>query len=351
MARTYAARMTYRRGVFALCAVLLCGGGVVIAVLVAVLGQRSQAYLPWAAGATMIAFVVTMFLSMVSRPVSLAIDGGLLRPSWRRPIRLRGSAVTIGRWVLGGIDTACGLAVHVQGPDGRVRVGALAHAGDGYALGARPVRSVDCHLEIADFDALVAELGVARGEGPEELVFDLTRSSQSAGGLFGMMAPWLITMGVATAFGLTLGLSGLGERLSRTRIGPWLMGGGSMLIVVTGLFFSILRAARVRLPEYELRARDEGMMLSRAGAVVARVPWTEVKAAPRHYRVSGRGGPTLLPVIELSLGDAHPLVVAVWDPSQLWPFKTPSRFWAPRHLVGSPQWPRLVAALRARGLL
>jgi hypothetical protein len=272
-------------------------------------------------------------------------------PSWRRPLRLHGCRVTLGRWVVAGVDTACGLAVHIQGPDGRVRVGALAHAGDGYALGARPVRSVDCHLEIADFDALVAELGVARGAGPEELVIDVTRSSQSAGGLLRMMGPWMITIAVASAFGLTLGLSGLGERLARTRVGPWLMGGGTMLIVVTGLFFTVLRGARVRLPEYELRARDEGMTLSRAGAVVARVPWIEVAAVPKHHRITSRYSASTLPVIELRLGAAKPLVIAVWDPSQLWPFPTPSRFWAPRYLVGSPQWPRLVAALRARGRL
>jgi hypothetical protein len=352
--RTFDARMSYRPRALLAGVALVLGAFVVGGLLMTTLGRRAEHVVPWLATAAALGFFAATVISVLPRAVRITLDGDMVSASWRRPIPLHECRFELGRLVLGGIDTPCGMALHIIGRGKPLSIGVLEHAGEGYAIVAAPVRQVDCHVSLAQFDALLAAFGIHRGAPSRELVVELTRSSQTIGGVFGMMLPWFATIGAAGMFGVIVGTTGIGDRLQRMPYGPAALGAMTLAIVLSGLVITVMRQQRVRLPELELRATDGGVELHRVdGPLVARAPWSAVRATPRTYRLSTRsGGSYAFPVLDLSIGDgAAPLLFGAWDTSLAWPFDAKAEFWSPRFLAGSAPWRKLVAELQTRGLL
>jgi len=322
---------------------LVAGGAGGIALAVATHGDGPWG---WAIGAAVVGYLIATVAAIVPQQVRLEVAPGEVLPSWRRGVR--NAEVALGPWVVAGVDASMGVVAHVRGDGGRLRIGGEQHAGDGYALTGAPARTVDCHLAAADFDALLAALGVRRGAtGP--LVIPLVRSTQTAGGVLRMMSPWLATMAVAGGFGLVVAT--LGESLTESPSGQLVIGGVTAAIVVGGLALTIVRSMRVRRPERELRVEAADLVVANVGGgELARAGWGSVTAEPRVYRVGSGAGRFAMPALELTVGDMR-LRVAAWDHRLAWPDGTPRVRRGPRWLVGSPQWPRLVAVLQERGTL
>src|SRR5262249_51837989 len=152
----------------------------------------------WLAGAGVLGYLIGTFAAMIPQDVTLEGSRDEVIPSWRPPVRAHD--VRLGLWVVAGSDAAMGVVAHL----GNLTIGGEQHSGDGYSLAGPASRSVDCQLPAADFDALVAALGVRKGA-PGPLVIPLVVSSQSARGVLRTMLPWLATMAVAGAFGLVVG--------------------------------------------------------------------------------------------------------------------------------------------------
>src|SRR5262245_50852042 len=159
--------------------------GAALAIALAIT-TRGDAPWGWILGAAVGGYLIGTIAAIIPQQVTLAVAPGEVTPSWRRGVRVGDSPVEIGSWVVAGIDASIGVVAYVRGDGGRLRIGGEQHTGDGYALTGPPSRSVDCHVPAADFDRLVAALGVSRGEaGPT--VVPLVRSSQTAGGVLRMM--------------------------------------------------------------------------------------------------------------------------------------------------------------------
>ncbi|MBL9015164.1 MAG: hypothetical protein JNL83_13355 [Myxococcales bacterium] len=349
MPPTLEGRQRYRRRLFIAGVVAFLGSFVLFYVALFAVGARAEAALPWLVAPGVVGFLVASILSTLPRRVQVALDGHQLIASWRKqPLAVE--RVTVGRWVLGGVDTACGLAVHLTGPGGRVVIGALDHDGEGYRLDAPPVRATDVDIAAADLDTLLGALGIVRDRAPGPLVVELTRSSQTAGGALGMMAPWFATIAIVAAFGLTIGLTGIADRIQRAPGGPLVLGGVTLAMVVVGLVVTFRRHGRVRLPELALQVTPEALVLVRPGGEeVARAAWSDVSAEPRQHVMHSRYGRYVIPVLLLSIG-GNRLAIGAWHHGLAWPFEAP-RHRSPRHLAGAPWWPRLVEALHARGAI
>jgi hypothetical protein len=333
----FVARRSYRPRAMAagLLWLAVIGGGTVV------LAATTQGDLPygWLAGAGVLGYLIATFAAMIPQDVTLDVSRDEVIPSWRPPARVH--EVRLGLWVVAGIDAAMGVVAHV----GKLKIGGEQHGGDGYSLDGPAVRSVDCQLPAADFDALVAALGVARGTaGP--LVIPLVASTQSAGGVFRMMLPWLATMAVAGAFGLIVGT--VGESLTATPAGTIVIGGVTAAIVVGGLALTIVRSIRVRRPDRELRVLEHDLVLAKVGGdELVRVGWASVGVEAWNHRFGTGAGRFELPVLELAL-DGVRLRIGAWDQRLAWPEGT-RRGRGPRWLVGAPQWPRLVEKLKKHG--
>jgi hypothetical protein len=300
-------------------------------------------FVPWiaiGAGAGFFAFAIA---SIVPRPATLEVSPGELRPSWTGPIPLTDARITIGRWVMPVIDSVTGLAIHVGG----IRIGGTDHPGDGYRVDAAPARAVDFELSAADLDALASAIGVPRAAPDGTVIVELVRSSQSAGGAFRTMAPWLLTMVVLSVGGVALGATGLADRLLRHPHGMIWMGVGTGAIVVAGMAWTIVRSMRPRIPSLELRATADTLgLFAYRGAEQVRVPWAAVRAEPRSLVLRTKGGTWTLPALELHLGD-HVLQLACWDQREAWPQPAPRA--SPTWIAGRPHWRQLLTALQVRG--
>lgn len=341
---SFPARRTYRPRALALGLLVLVaaiGGAAVLGT--SGHGDRVSATI----GGGALGFFICAMAAIIPTRVRLEVEAGRLTPSWGRPLRV--SSVEVGTWVLGGLDTAIGLVAYVRGDGRTVRVGGTGHAGEGYALTGAPTRVVDCQLEGADLDALLATLG-ARRDSTGPLVITLVKNSQTASGVVGMILPWLLTMVLASVFSALASTTPLLAWLGMT--GMAICAGA---IVLTGLVVTIVRSMRVRRPGRALRLDHRELTLEDlAGATareLARARWDAVTAVPLTYRLKMKGSSYDMPVLELTLGAAAPIVVGAWDQQQAWPAETTRTKRGAPWLVGAPQWGRLVGALRARGRL
>ena len=328
-------------------AVLLLGA-LTCALLIALLEDGAEAYVPWVGIPAMAVFVGLIIASMVPRPATLSVDDGAVRVSWReRPILRSGLQIAIGRQVSAGLDTPVGLVAHLHGDGGKLRIGGHGHPGAGLRVDGASARTVDFQLTAADFDRFVGALQAARGRADEELVIGLLRSPQSAAGMWIMMAPMLVTLMLAAAFDVTLSASGLGDLLQRTQAGRVAMTATIIVILAAGLLVTVMIGLRVRRPALSLRISAAGIVLARtAGGEVARAPWSQVWAEASDHQVIGRYLSGIYPALELRIGDSPSLALSAWDASQAWPMRVPRRPRAPPYVVGAPQWSQLVAALR-----
>jgi hypothetical protein len=208
------------------------------------------------------------------------------------------------------------------------------------------VRAVDLAIDADDFDALAAQLGVARGD-TREVEVELIKSSQTAGGLARMMGPWLLTMLGLSIGGVLLGVTGVGERVVSTRHGNEILGAIVLAIVIAGITLTVVRNARAAAPARIVRVTDDGLALEDADArVLARASWAEVTAARQRHLVRARTGTTTVAVLALAIG-GESLVIGAYDAGDGWPDDVPRVRRAPRWLAGGAQWARLLAALAA----
>jgi hypothetical protein len=346
--RTFEGKRQRRPRVMAAAGLLALG--VVAAVAVVTLGSADHGarVLPWLVIGGMLGAYALMMIAMIPRRASITVDGREVRASWRaRPLRVE--SIDVGRWVLGAIDTPTGALLVLRGDGGRLRVGGSHHDGAGYARDAR-ARGVDFAIDAAAFDELAALLGVARGD-PDELAVELVRSSQSAGGLFATMAPWIVTLLVLSAGGVALGLTGAGDWIMRQPHGVAILGGATTAIAILGIAITTIRSMRAKAPSLIVRGTGAGLALVRAGGdELARAPWSAVRAEPRRHVTHGRGGPFTAAALVLAIGDES-LAIGAYDAGDGWPDETPRIRRAPRWLAGGAQWSRLIAELRAHGAL
>jgi hypothetical protein len=334
----------WRPAVFVAGLIWLALGGAVIAGM-AVSHAVAVANLPYLAGAATVVWFGFVLASLRSTRVSLHLDGHELTMSWRQPLTLDPGAARLGRWVLPHFDSPVGIFIELHGRGRTVRIGARDHDGDGYALAAPPRRNVDAAVSAHDLGTLLDGLQIAR-DAPGPLVVELVRSSQTIGGLFRTLRPWIITIAITVTYGLTLAFTGLGERLTREPYGGAVMAGTTMAIAVIGLVATVRGATRVKRPALALRVCDDELVLERSsGDVLVRAPWQDVGVDPRiHHDWSPRGRWTI-PVLVLRVGDHRALTLGVADQRCAWPGKVTRAWRSPRFLVGPVQWKGLVAAL------
>lgn len=337
----FAARRSYRpKAMFAGVAFLVgCMG------LAAVLALSDGAAIaPYVVGAGAIGYFVATIAAMIPQRVTIEISGGTVTPSWRPPITE--ARVELSSWVTAGIDAAMGLAVTIRGHGGKLVIGGDGHDGEGYELRGAPVRSVTCHLPKDEIESLIAALGIARGA-PGPLVLPLVRSNQSLGGLLRMMGPWLITISVLGVLGGVLGNTSLGEQAMRSWTGQLAIAAGSVVIVLIGIGFMVVRGRRVRLPELELRDDGDALVIAdlRRGTT-RRIRWQELELTRLRYIVGTRMGSYTMPVLELKIPDAKPLRVVAWDQRLAWPGEPPKAWRAPTWIAGAARWPKLVDVLQ-----
>lgn len=317
---------------------VVTAGGCVV--LVATLRARAEVFLPWCAFSGLIAFWVLMVLAMRSRPASLEVEGRRLRVSWQdRPIDAE--HVAAGRWVLSALDTPEGVLLEIRGGRRRVWIGGERHDARGYPNEARPRRSVDLALSADDLDRLARELDVPRAASGATI--ELVRSSQSAGGMLRTMGPWLATIVVVSAFGVTAGVTGVAERLP-----PWMLGAITAALVIGGLGWTIVRSSIPRAPALVLRASERGVDVTERGETTT-IPWGAVHGAARQHVVRAKGSTSTMPALELSLGDRE-VALAGWAATSSWGV-VPTLRRSPRWLAGASQFQALVDELHRRGRL
>jgi hypothetical protein len=333
---TFAARRSYRPRwtVFGLAFVL--AGGACAAALAVTTEAHSIAAGVGIAGA--VGYLVATIASMIPQRVSLVVEGSTLTPSWRRAVSVE--AARLGTWVIGGIDVATGLVLHVGG----LRIGGDKHDGEGYAVTGPPARAVDCHLERGEFEALLAAVGIRKGP-PGPLVVPLVRSAQSLRAMVSGMAPWLVTIAVMSVIGVILNSTDAGRALAESREGQLGLAIGTSAAALACVAFMILRARRVRAPELVLRADPDALVLVR-GANESRTPWPAITTQRLRYSQSSRVGTYTMPILVLALGEGgKALRLGAWDAGLAWPGQ-PAKAWrGPQWLVGAAHWPRLLDAL------
>lgn len=340
------------RGAIALGVAWLVAMAAVIASLVASRGGAAIGWLPYLGIAGVGGLMISVVVAAVPRDATLDLEGASVRPSWRDALTNDAPPI-LGRLVMAGLDTPVGVVVYLGRPGARITVGCLGHAGTGLAITGPPVRTADFELGRADFARFLAQVAPARVE-RDHVVIGLVPSSQTARGLVGTMGPWLVTIAVASGFGLVVGATGLDEQLMARQDGVFVMGGITAAIVLTGLVWTIVHNHRIKRPTRELRLDPRGVIAVRTDAAapveLARASWAALTAAPRRHVVRGRGMAMTIPALALTLGEVE-LVVAAWDPTQAWPNEVAKTRRSPPWLVGTTEWSVLVAALRAHGRL
>jgi hypothetical protein len=341
---TFAARRSYRPQVMiaGLAFMLACG----VAAAALALAHDAAAVAPYVAGAGVLAYLVATMVAMIPQSVTLAVDGRTVTPSWRPAIRV--SEQQLSSWVVAGIDAAMGLALTIKGDRGSLRIGGTGHDGEGYELRGKPVRTIDCHLDKGELDALLAVLGIVRGDaGP--LAVPLVRSSQSFGGMLRTMLPWILAIGVLGVVGVVVGNTEAGERFSSSPEGQLTMAVASGAIGVIGIAAMVIRGRRVKLPELELRFDDDALIVvTTRTAVETRIPWGAITIEKLRYSVTSRVGTFTMPVLVLGIG-RKPLRIGAWDTTLAWPGESATTWRGPTWLVGAARWPRFLDALRRHG--
>jgi hypothetical protein len=294
-----------------------------------------------------VGYFIATIVAMIPQSVTIAIDGQTVTPSFGPPIRMR-DRPELSSWVVAGIDAAMGLAVTI-GERGQLRIGGNGHDGEGYELRGAPVRTVDCHLDKQQIEALLAALGIARGKaGP--LAVPLVRNSQSFGHVVRSMLPWALTI---AGFGVLAGILGdteAGDRFSRSPEGRLAISLACGAIALISVVYMVIRVRRVKMPALELRFSDDALIVvTRRNGVERRVPWSRVAIEKLQHSVTSRVGTFTMPILVLDLGDGKPLRIGAWDTALAWPGE-PAKSWrGPTWLVGAAKWPRFLAEMKRHG--
>jgi hypothetical protein len=329
---TFSARRSYRPKAMTagLAWLVVCGGAAALAI-----ASGAHTIAPYVGGAGALGFFVSTIAAMSPQQVTLAVAPGEIVPSWRPGVR---GTPELGSWVAPGIDAPMGLVLRV----GALRIGGDGHDGAGYDIRGAATRTVDCHVGRDDFEALCAAVGVRKGAlGP--VVVALVRSSQSAGGVLRVMAPWLLVMVAVSALSIAAGPSAV----MATRTGQLALTLAMAAIVVVGIAVMMLRSRRVRAPELELRVEPDALVLARPGGeLISRTPWSAVTTERRRFTQTSRAGSYTMSLLVLTLAGHEPLRLGAWDTRLAWP-DAPERAWrGPKWIAGAAMWPRLVDELR-----
>jgi hypothetical protein len=166
-------------------------------------GARNRFYM-WQGGAGFLAAILTVAYIIFLRVQKAPLTIGAMTISWLgRELPRTPTSVRLLRWRHLIHD---GTILELAYPEGPLRLGVSHRLAPPALLSPwSPDGDVDAILSPADFSDVVDALGVAHlGWTPPGHRTD------------GPLATWLATIGVLTAFGLALGFSGLGERLTRT---------------------------------------------------------------------------------------------------------------------------------------
>jgi hypothetical protein len=319
-----------------------CGAGAVVAAL-----GDAPSLAPYIAGAGALGYFAATVAAMIPQSGTIAVDGDTVTASWRAPIRMR-DRPELASWVVAGLDAAMGLVVTIRGDGGTLRIGGDKHDGEGYVLAGSPRRTVDCHVDKGELDALLAALGVVRGT-PGPLIVPLVRNGQSLAGVVRNMWPLLLPIAAFGIAAVILGNTEAGERFAQSAEGRLTMAIASGAVAVIAIATMVIRSRRVRSPELELRFDDDALIVARAGGGETRVPWSAVTVEKLVHHSSSRYGTYAMPLLVLGLGDGRPLRIGTWDTTRAWPGTPAKTGRGPTWVVGTAKWPRFVDALARHG--
>jgi hypothetical protein len=342
----FAARRSYRpRAMFAGLGFML------VCVAISVGLGASNEYVemaPYVAGAGALAYFVATIVAMIPQAVTIEIKGTAVRPSWRPEITRE--RVVLSNLVAAGVDAAMGVAVEISGPGGRVRIGANGHDGEGYALGGKPLRSVDCHVDKGQLEALLRSLAIEKGP-PGPLVIPLVRSGQSFGAIARGMGPILIAIAAMSLFGLVLANTRWGDELMKSETGRLVVPIVCTVLAIGAVVAMIVRRRRVRRPEVELRFDREALIIADPDRDrTTRVPWRDVTIEKLTYKVSSRVGTFSMPVLVVTVPERK-LRIGAWDTALAWPGQPANTWRAPTWVVGAAIWPKLLDVLKRNSRL
>jgi hypothetical protein len=260
----------------------------------------------------------------------------------KRSIERHGLRGEVVQWTQANLWTTLGSAIHLQNARASLFIGGRDCL---LATRGRPsTQKVAASLTASDFLEFVRSLGLipdplAGTARDDTLVIDLQTSTATVGGIWRTMGPWFLTMALAAAVGL---LSAFTPAL-RTGAGLVVIQAATVIIVVGGLAYTIMKSLRPPRPRYQLVVGPTRVALRdlAAGSIDTSTP--RPKAVPRIYRMSTRGGTFEFPAMRLDW-PSKSIVVGVWDAALVWPAGT-ERTRKLQYLMGPEEWRQLVRAL------
>lgn len=240
---------------------------------------------------------------------------------------------------------ALGTAIHVRTDNGRVvRVGGRGLHTPTELCTARATRSVDVTVATADLHRLLDALGMGRPEPVTVRVALFDRVNSGRSGCLRLGMPILVLYAV--------GLIGGGAAYLMQRW--WRPGAEAAMVASFGLAGAVLVSVvatiwigqtRRPTPAWTLEFEPGRCLLRdrQGGLVVAGPPrWRRLRFL---YRDLG-GRDRACPVVELAVSRRRPFTLGLMEPEHAWRGQVPTTS-MPRYLVGPPDWPPLLAALRA----
>lgn len=252
----------------------------------------------------------------------------------------------LGPWRTPGLGVIAGSVLHLFDGERSFRIGGSDHTLPPGLLASVPAtEDVHAQLPLDDFQSLLSLLPLsspapARREAPA-LRFPLLPNPGSPRAVFTWIAPWFGTLVLAGLLSAILEATGLFSSLAGQYIGiallaPVILGGLTLSVVLT---LRRRAAIEIEIDATEVRIRD-----AKSGSALAAAPRGRVRAERCLWRAHARGGRIEYAALTVSIPGHPALTLCVYDARCLWPHPT-RHVWAPRYIIGPPDWARLVELL------
>jgi hypothetical protein len=250
------------------------------------------------------------------------------------------ASAQLGVWRVPRIGMTGGSVLHLSDGARVFRLCGLDHRAPPSALRVAPTETTDATMPAGAFEALLElVLGPRPAFATSSRRVALFPNPGSAKSALKTMAPWLITMAATSVVGSAVGT------LAFTIEAPWaeyLPVPLIVLMIIGGLIVTIRMSMRTKEPELTLEIDRSFLRLRdpKTDAVTFETDLRSITVARSRHRTGSRV--TLeYPVLSLLL-EGRPLVaIGVYDGRYSWTDKTPWMFFAPRYVVGTPDWNEL----------
>jgi hypothetical protein len=285
----------------------------------------------------------------------------VLTRSWGEAIYLVRAPVEMGQWANPYSGTSIGVFAVLVGDQGRIVVGGKDHTGDGYELGTTARTRVDFEIGRADFDALLAYLGVTQ-RAVDEWVIDCVDGPRTGPEQTRLYLSMLGVVGLALLSVFSLNALGLRDEI--------VMAGFVFFLAVGGYYaYRTYWLKGLRARALRLHIDGLGITVVREQEPRSQLAWERVRAKRQLHQWTAGGRisyTTTIRVLELTLDDGEPLYLGLEDPFRLeshgqeiklplphrgpWPGELVEEGARSKVLyVSPPKWPQLVAALEQHG--